>query len=31
MLASVSIEYGTALVLASVSIEYGDSPSVTIC
>ena len=31
MLASVSIEYGAALVLASVSIEYGDSPSVTIC
>ena len=31
MLAYVSIEYGTALVLASVSIEYGDSPSVTIC
>ena len=31
MLASVSIEYGTTLVLASVSIEYGGSPSVTIC
>ena len=31
MLASVSIEYGTAHVVASVSIEYGGSPCVSIC